>query len=471
MHTLAQKNHLRHQSQGKGDERFITVFKRVHHGGAAGARIDEEMVEAQYKAVHAMGYSFQNRGVGLGFGSASVKDYKTAPPPKSLLRQCKEQQAGLGPAMAEKVAAEKAAAEKAAAGQGGGAASSSQPAAPPLMPPPHKYKSVGPRAAGAARAAASAASAAAPAGTAAAAAAPPPSPPPAVWLYVSTLLGASSQFSASDHSARQLLGPPAVYPKAGSSVKAWSAVPREGQTLEWVRVAFKRALHPSAVVVVESANPGSVVALRGTAQPRGAQASDSEWFMLWSGSAEYDESCASREFRPPLLPGTESRLVSAVEVCLDTSGWTADWWSEIDAVRLEGTPPRAAGGGASTVASSAVASLVGAAAGGGSPSSSSIVGPPWLKRQFWESDRAYEGRIRFDEAKFGPQPPPSESEALRRAALSMVYQNSTMLGTVYPSEVEASLDEVRPPKPAVASSGLAVEGQLRAQAEQRRMAQ
>ena len=56
--------------------------------------------------------------------------------------------------------------------------------------------------------------------------------------WVCVLLGASSQFSASDNSAKQLLGAPRVFPKAGSCVRAWSAVPRPGQRLEWVRVGF-----------------------------------------------------------------------------------------------------------------------------------------------------------------------------------------------------------------------------------------
>ena len=462
---------------------------------------------SQYKAVLAMGYGNQNRGVGLGFGATGgARNYSAAPPPKSLLKQCREQQAGLGPAAAEKAAAERRAADEAAAavrrraaaqydaaagssvaGGAGSAAAASAAAcsgastastasflaayaemlaaagfslppsaqapafpafpAPPSFPPPR---------AGTAAAAA------------AAAAAPPAESPKAgvVSLWVSTLLGASSQFSASDHSARQLLGAPAVFPHSGTSAKAWSAVPRPGESLEWVRVAFKRAVHPTAIGIVETSNPGSIVAIRGTDRPKGAQAADSDWFVLWSGSVEYpDVPC--REFRPPLRPGCGERLVSALEITLDTREWTAEWWGEIDAIRLEGVPPEGAAG-AAPLARSAPAPAAGAVAG--TPLKSSVRVVPWLPRQLWESDRAYESRVRFDLARFGPAPPQSESEGMRRAALSMVMANSTELGCVYPAEVHASIED-RQGEARAAASGMAVEGQRRAEAEQRRMAQ
>ena len=459
---------------------------------------------SQYKAVLAMGYGNQNRGVGLGFGATGgARNYSAAPPPKSLLKQCREQQAGLGPAAAEKAAAERRAADEAAAavrrraaaqydaaagssvaGGAGSAAAASAAAcsgastastasflaayaemlaaagsslppsaqapafpAPPSFPPPR---------AGTAAAAA------------AAAAAPPAESPKAgvISMWVSTLLGASSQFSASDHSARQLLGAPAVFPHSGTSAKAWSAVPRPGESLEWVRVAFKRAVHPTAIGIVETSNPGSIVAIRGTDRPKGAQAADSDWFVLWSGSVEYpDVPC--REFRPPLRPGCGERLVSALEITLDTREWTAEWWGEIDAIRLEGVPPEGAAG-AAPLARSAPAPAAGAVAG--TPLKSSVRVVPWLPRQLWESDRAYESRVRFDLARFGPAPPQSESEGMRRAALSMVMANSTELGCVYPAEVHASIED-RQGEARAAASGMAVEGQRRAEAEQRRMAQ
>jgi hypothetical protein len=47
VHTLAQKHNLKHQSSGKGDERFITVYKRTHVPSAEAARMNEHAVEEQ----------------------------------------------------------------------------------------------------------------------------------------------------------------------------------------------------------------------------------------------------------------------------------------------------------------------------------------------------------------------------------------------------------------------------------------
>ena len=49
MHTLAQKHNLKHQSSGKGDERFITVYKRTHVPSAEAARMNEHAVEEQVR--------------------------------------------------------------------------------------------------------------------------------------------------------------------------------------------------------------------------------------------------------------------------------------------------------------------------------------------------------------------------------------------------------------------------------------
>lgn len=409
MHVLAQKHNLSHRSSGKGDRRFITVWKRTTGGGARAARVDEAEVEAQFHRAHASGYSHQNRGMGLGFAGG----YHAAPPPKSLLRQCR----------AEPTPSRPAAAPQPTPGQS--AATSRPPPNPPARLPTER-RSQG------------------------SAAVPPP--PPLVAQWVSVLLGASSQYSPSDHSAKQLMGPPKVYPRATSDVRAWSAVPRPGaQRMEWVRVGFKQAVHPVAVTVIETYNPGSVVALRGTAHPKGAQAEASEWFAMWSGATSWsNESGQARRFRPPLREDCLQRLVSAVEITLDTTGWYDEWWSEMDAVQLEGMPPAAP-----TAATDAPSVVV-----------------AWLTRMPWETDQAYAGRVRFDRERYGPAPPADDTGAMRRAAMSMAHANMTTLGCTYPTAVErcitgeiggAGQPHPRRRQPG-ATSGMAVEGQLRAEA-------
>ena len=137
---------------------------------------------------------------------------------------------------------------------------------------------------------------------------------------------------------------------------------------------------------------GVGVALRGTAHPKGKQAEGSAWRPLWSGAPHYPEAGA-REFRPPIDSQAAGELVSAVEVTLDTTGWTGEWWSEIDAVRLDGHLPE-------QKQQAAAGNEAGA--------------PEWLKRQLWESDAAFASRARFVRERFGAAPPADEAEALLR---------------------------------------------------------
>ena len=455
IHVLAQKHNLGHKSTGKGKERFITVSKRAR--GASGARIGEAEIEAQFYRAHEMGYSTQNRGMGLGFGGGS---YSAAPPPKSLLKQCQEQ-----------------------------AKQIQQPQKPSFQHPnPQLLQKTA--------AAATAVPAALPA-------APAGASPGAVAQWVSSLLGATSQFSPSDHSARQLLGEPDAFPEHGSSTRAWSAVPRPGHrcvgpplrqpsplpfpttgplvvradtcaplprvrrarappppliccSIEWVRVGFKKAVHPSKVHIAETSNPGSVVCIRGTSHPKGAQAEASDWFVMWAGEAEWPDDGNARMFSPQLLPECTTRLVSAIEVSLDTTMWTTEWWGEIDAIRLDGTPPKqhgAAGGGGS---------------GGGTTGGVVEKCDTWLDRMLWETDRAFYARARFEKERFGSMPPASVEEGMRRAAISMVHQNMTDMGCVYPKAVEAEVHVAVGQKLGNRSggltSGMAMEGELRAAA-------
>ena len=79
----------------------------------------------------------------------------------------------------------------------------------------------------------------------------------------------SSQFSASDNAAFQLLGPTRVFPAGGHSPQAWSAVPRPGGGgKEWVRLAFSKPVWPSELHVFETVNLGSRICPSPNATPR-----------------------------------------------------------------------------------------------------------------------------------------------------------------------------------------------------------
>ena len=421
IHVLAQKHNLGHKSQGHGKERFLTVSKRGAARGVEGARIDEAAIEDQFHRAHNSGYNSTMRGAGLGFGS-SGRSYTAQPPPKSLLRECMQPAKvvqGLGPP------ADRSRPPK--------AQPPPKPQAPPPPAPPPPAQPAAPDA-----------------GLAEILAKLNNAHPPPVSQYVSMLHGASSQFSPSDNSARQVLGAPKVFPQSGSNVKAWSAVPRAGQQLEWVRVGFKRPMLPTAVTVYETFNPGSVVCIRGTSQPRGAQAEGSDWFVLWSGAAEWAADGKARKFSPPLDPEHMQKPVIAIEVSMDTREWGEGFWTEIDAIQLDGHPPNAAAGG--TAAKDEPAAV-----------------ETWLERMPWECDAHFNARARFEQAQCGATPPASEEDGLRRSALSMAYQNMTILGCSYPAAVEEAVGEwaVGRRGGGPSGSGFGVEGELRAAAEVR----
>eukprot|EP00962_Isochrysis_galbana_P038788 scaffold13810_cov151-Isochrysis_galbana.AAC.1 len=77
--------------------------------------------------------------------------------------------------------------------------------------------------------------------------------------WANGLVGASSQFSNSDNSARQMLGRHNVYPQAGKNTRAWSPVPRPGHSREWVRLLFRQPVWAESMVVYQTFNPGSLV--------------------------------------------------------------------------------------------------------------------------------------------------------------------------------------------------------------------
>ncbi|EOD23830.1 hypothetical protein EMIHUDRAFT_116172 [Emiliania huxleyi CCMP1516] len=162
--------------------------------------------------------------------------------------------------------------------------------------------------------------------------------------YPTGVVGVSSEFSSSDNSARQLLGRPAVYPKAGSSVRAWSPVPREGEDREWVRLLFRTAVEPSSVTVYQSFNPGSLVEVRAATEVGGEGGEASDWATIWRGERYNTDPHRqpSDALELKVSPGTLP--VRAIELVLDTTGWSDAFWSEppppseIDSVRLVGTP-------------------------------------------------------------------------------------------------------------------------------------
>jgi|YNPMSStandDraft_1061717.scaffolds.fasta_scaffold04936_4 outer membrane protein OmpA-like peptidoglycan-associated protein len=81
-----------------------------------------------------------------------------------------------------------------------------------------------------------------------------------VW-WADKVIAFSSQFSKTDRSANQVLGPPNVYPTGGDAYTNWCTKEIDGKEVDrnaFIRVGFKSPAQIQQVVVVEGSNPGAV---------------------------------------------------------------------------------------------------------------------------------------------------------------------------------------------------------------------
>lgn len=86
--------------------------------------------------------------------------------------------------------------------------------------------------------------------------APAAAPRPAV-VWASTVRGVSSEYTATSWSARQVLGPPDVYPSGGDNARAWASRAADAAE-EWIEVGFDRAGAAQGIELYETFNPGAV---------------------------------------------------------------------------------------------------------------------------------------------------------------------------------------------------------------------
>ena len=388
VHHLSGRHNLGHRSQGheKDGTRFITVFKKGTRPPPPPPRqqvAEEEMVQ-HYESLQRLGYTHHNKGVGLGFGgmhadaaSASLVEQcqqqpqqPRQPPPQQQQQQQQSWQQSLQP----------------------------QPRAPQAQPKPT----------------------------------PQPTPQRAVVQWASAVVAFSSQFSASDHAAVQLLGPSRVHPRAGSNHRAWSPVPRPGAAgREWVRLAFKQPVWPSELLVYETHHPGSLSRVRFAREAAGAHAEDSEWVEAWAATDGGGGASggASRIFSPKLRAAAVAAApVRLVELEIDTTRWDEATWSEFDAVKLVGVAASqdelmaAVGGG-------------GGGGGGGGAMGGGGGGSAFLQRLPWESESDFAARADFARRRV-PAAADDAAAQMRQAALSMVWANMKKLGCRYPTAVE-----------------------------------
>jgi len=141
--------------------------------------------------------------------------------------------------------------------------------------------------------------------------------------WASELLEFSSELSAYEYAAQQVLGEPNVLPNPGDNPNAW--MPRRSDRIDFIKVGFENPMKVQQVAIAESYHPGAI----------------SEIYFYDSNGREY----LINTFTPRPLP-VEGRLlnvyinetdyeVAAVKVVID--GSTVTGYNAIDAIGISGT--------------------------------------------------------------------------------------------------------------------------------------
>lgn len=140
--------------------------------------------------------------------------------------------------------------------------------------------------------------------------------------WVSLVTGYSSQYDESGWCARQVIGPPKVYPHYGDNAGAWAMA--DCSANEFLELEFQDALFVHGLDIYETYHAGGVKAILGK-DPAG------KWKQLWK-TEQVQVIHNSRIFSPPL-----QKLgfpIKHIRIEVDCSG--CGTWVEIDAVEMKG---------------------------------------------------------------------------------------------------------------------------------------
>lgn len=140
--------------------------------------------------------------------------------------------------------------------------------------------------------------------------------------WASSVVGFSSQWSAGDWSAAQVLGAPDTF-AYGDIRTAWAPGSQNG-TLEWISVGFDTAVYANGATIRETSGNGFVYQID-VIDTLG------NLHKVWDG---VDTSAANTPFDFSVSWATTSFLVGGLKVYVDTSHTST--WEEIDAIRLAG---------------------------------------------------------------------------------------------------------------------------------------
>ncbi|XP_052218916.1 uncharacterized protein LOC127836336 [Dreissena polymorpha] len=132
---------------------------------------------------------------------------------------------------------------------------------------------------------------------------------------------------ASSWSAKQVIGPPNVYPQYLDSPSAWSIGKNKlNSRTEFLELVFTKPVIVKRVDIYETFNSGSVTSLEGL------HLLDDNWVILWS-TVRAQHIKAARIFSPQL--NVTNVFTNVIRINMDAS--VSQSYVEIDAVQLVGT--------------------------------------------------------------------------------------------------------------------------------------
>ncbi|XP_067649092.1 F-box/LRR-repeat protein 4-like [Haliotis asinina] len=142
-------------------------------------------------------------------------------------------------------------------------------------------------------------------------------------LWIDSVTAASSEYDVA-HGAAKIIGPPDVYPNHGDLAGAWASK-NWSKGDEWIKVKIAQLLYILQLDIYETYHPG------GTKNIQALQ-SNGVWDMVWT--------------TPQLIKLTASRINSITleidyttdQLWITTSGQAAQYWVELDAVKVIGWP-------------------------------------------------------------------------------------------------------------------------------------
>ena len=135
---------------------------------------------------------------------------------------------------------------------------------------------------------------------------------------------ASSEYGTDGWSAKQATGAPNTT-ECTDSVNAWASLTYT-DGIEWLEVGYDTPVAPTQINIYETYYPGQVVTVEVRDESGNLQ-------TVWQGEAHVESQCP-RVFTVDVA-GIDYK-VTAVRVSLDQSA--ANYWGEVDAIELVGTP-------------------------------------------------------------------------------------------------------------------------------------